>query len=319
MRIAPVLYLLALPAATVMLSADTNAQPRGARRTVRPAVRSGHTTPPPVRAPRSGHTSPSVSRPPSRERTPPPSSVDPRVCASKERLLSSDERRLEQDRANLAGVNAEMDQLRRRLEEMRTRSSQLTRRVADAKVKIERSRRAYQGECRGAENCSLYERSSDDLERRSRPVEEALNKVRTEINDARRSVSGLRRRIDPLRRGYSQQNCARLVAGQTAQSTIDRCSQLFSDWNRLQTELNPHNRHLPALRSRYQRLMAELDSAEQRALKYEDYLGRNCRRSSRLGKVRRYRGMRDKARGLNDALLSLIGEVKSLQAIRIHD
>ena len=64
--------------------------------------------------------------------------------------------------------------------------------------------------------------------------------------------------IEPLRREYQSKGCNRLVAGQTAQSTIDRCTAIFSDWNRLQADLNAQNSRLPHLRSRYQQLLAQM-------------------------------------------------------------
>lgn len=280
------------------LGADALAQPRAARRTVRP-------------------TAPTTRTPGPSTRVVPP--VDRRMCASRERVLSSEERRLGQEKADLAGVEAEIEQLRARLVEMRRRQLALTQRVAMVEVRLETKRQAYHKECQSTEDCGLYERLTDDLERSAAPIEQAISRVRSEIGDTRRSVGTLRRRIDPIRREYKQKACSRLVPGQTAQSTIDRCTDLFSQWNRLQGELNQHNRRLPAMNSRYQQQLAQLGETERRAAKYEEYLGRNCRRSSRLAKVRRYRGMRDRARGLKRDLEDLINEVKSLKAIRIHD
>ncbi len=260
----------------------------------------------------------------SRGRTPPPKKappvapkVDVAMCGSRQAVMENEQRRLDDRKANLAGIEAEIEQLTRRLDDLQRRRAQLSGQVAASKVHLEYKRATYGNECREAVNCGQYENFVSEMERQNKPAEQAMNRIRDEISQSRKDVSGLRRRIEPLRREYQSKSCNRLQPGRTSQSTIDRCTSIFSEWNRLQSDLNHHNNRLPILRSRYQQLAAQLKSTEQRAKGYEEYLSRNCKKSPKLGVVRRYRSVHSRASKLNDELNRLIDDVKSLRNIRI--
>ena len=98
--------------------------------------------------------------------------------------------------------------------------------------------------------------------------------MRSEISNRSSESAQLRREIDPLRHEYKKLSCNNLVPGSTAQSTIDRCAAIFSQWNRLQARVNQLNNHLAALKSRYQRLISQLQNIESRGKNYETYLSR---------------------------------------------
>jgi len=257
-------------------------------------------------------------------RRPPPRVEKPtrdmrQVCNGRRSILAQEERRRDQYLADLAGVDSEISQLKRQLTELSSRRSDVkrladtfTRRFADAE-------RAYKKDCGKNENCDQYDTLADDLDRQGKGIEGRLATVRTEIDKNRREITDLSRRIDPLRREYQRLACNNMVPGETAQSTIDRCSSIFSEGNRLQSDLNRHNRRLPALKTRYEQLLAELRNIENRARGYETYMVSNCKSSKKVATVRNYGqgGVRKRAENLGKELDSLINEVTRLRGVRI--
>lgn len=247
----------------------------------------------------------------------PPSATNPAMCAAKQSVVETEQRRLDERKATLAGIEAEIEQLTRRLEDLQARRAQLSGEVAASQVHLKYKREDIGAGCRDAVNCKQYEDFVSDMEQQNKPIEEQMGRIRTEISDSRRDVTNLRRRIEPLQREYKSKECNRMVAGQTSQSTIDRCSAIFSEWNQLQGDLNRLNSRLPILRSRYQQLAAKLRSTEERAKDYEEYLSRNCKRSGKLGIVRRFRNAQGQSGRMQEDLNRLIEEVRNLKSIEI--
>jgi chromosome segregation ATPase len=183
--------------------------------------------------------------------------------------------------------------------------------------RVDDASRQYKSNCEKSESCTEYEQKAAILERQADPVEKELDRVKQEISSGQSEVKALERQIDPLRREYQSKGCDQLVPGQTQQATIDRCSAIFSEWNRLQTELNRHSTRLPALKRRFEQLLARLASIESRANSYQTYMARHCTRSSHLVRLRGYGGTRQRAQTLGKQLDSLIGDVTRLRGIRI--
>ena len=91
---------------------------------------------------------------------------------------------------------------------------------------------------------------------KAQPLEAELNDLSRGIRESRVRIGQLRGDIRVLRDDYRRLRCDALVPGQTTQSTIDRCSDIFSDWNRTQQELDRYGRNLTSMRSRYRNIRA---------------------------------------------------------------
>lgn len=284
-----ILSVLALGAVT-SFSAAASAQPRASRRPLPPA------------------TAPSAA---------PPADASATMCMSRRAVIGNEQNKLEDQRAALAGVSAEIDALKRRIDELERQRVDLIGTVARSEVRLETKLAGYRTECEQSESCEQYEKMAADLESSTNPVEQALEGVKNEIAAGAREVGVLRGRIEPLRKEYASLKCNNMVPGETAQTTIDRCTAIFSEWNRLQADLNQQNNRLPILRSRYEQLAAQLKSTEQRAKGYEEYLTRNCKASQKIQVVRRYQGVHDRARALAHELDALAEQVTSLRGVRI--
>ena len=251
---------------------------------------------------------------------PPPKvvpAISPELCRSRKAVIQNEERRLEEQRATLAGVVSEIGELEARLRELQRKRSLLNDQIKRSNESVALKKKVYKGDCAQQENCSQYEGWVAELEKRAQPVEESLGRIQKEIATSRSEVSTLRRKIEPAKTEYQRHKCQNLVAGQTSQATIDRCSALFSDWNRLQGDLNRHNNRLTTLKRQYSQLETQLKNTESKASVYEKYLSANCKRSKKIKTVRRYSTVRDRAARLAAELDKLTAEVTTLRKLQI--
>ncbi|MEE8409573.1 MAG: hypothetical protein V3T05_08210 [Myxococcota bacterium] len=282
------------------------AQPRALRR------RRG---PPPKTAPPARGSS-AKPAPPARGKPAPDMG---KVCRARRSILTQEEQRGDRFQANLVGIDVEIVQLRRQLDELNRKRRDTKKLVDTYNIRIAKADKAYKKDCAKNTNCDQYDTLADSLDGQSQNVETQLGGVRIDIDRTRRDIDVLRGRIDPLRREYHNLRCNNMVPGETAQSTIDRCSSIFSEWNRLQSDLNRHNRALPILKSRYEQLLAELRTIESRARGYEDYMTRNCQSSSKVVVMHNHSqgSVRKRAESLGRELDKLIEDVTKLRGVRI--
>jgi chromosome segregation ATPase len=232
-------------------------------------------------------------------------------------VLTQEQRRLDESRAELAGIQSELAELKKRMAELARRRDATQRSVASREARVQKLRSTYKRECTANESCQQYEKLAGSLERQAADIEREVTAARAEISRSSTESAQLWREIEPLRREHAELQCNHLVAGSTAQSTIDRCAAIFSQWNRLQTRVNQLNNHLTPLRSHYQRLLSRLRQIEEHGRGYEDYLSRHCKSSPQLAKVRGFGAVRLRAEKLGRELDKLIDEAAKLRNIEI--
>jgi len=263
-----------------------------------------------------------------RPTTPPPKTLASRKklreqsesCNSRKAVLDQERQRFDHYNADLNSVNAEIIQLQRRLRELSSRSKHLKSQVSAQKSRVTRIERTYREECRETENCAQYERTAQSLERRERQLGSNLDQASDEIRSTRSDIGRLKRRLTPLQAQYRNRKCDRLVPGKTSQSTIDHCSTLFSEWNRLQSSLNRHNSRLSGLRAEHERIITELTSLDRRAKQINTYISRHCLGSQSTLKVldvKKRKGLRDRAHNLGRELDRLLDDISKLRKIEI--
>jgi chromosome segregation ATPase len=254
-----------------------------------------------------------ILRPPSK-----PSTTSPTVgCHFRKAVLQQEQERKEQASAQLAVLDAELTQLKKRTEELTRRKWDVQRDFEIASSRYVAADKDFQKQCSRDPQCDQYERMAGELATQSKPSSMALEDVRTQMVLAQGDVRDLNSKIEPLQRSYNAQGCGSLVAGQTEQSTIDACTLLFSEWNRLQIRLNQQNSQLAALKTRYEVLMAEVNSWDQRALSYQSYLNKHCKDNTQTAMLGEYRTTRERAQSLGRELDALIADVVRLRGVRI--
>jgi len=235
------------------------------------------------------------------------------ACLSRAAVLGQEQEKLDNYKAQSAGVTAEINQLQQRLRELRTRKSRTNRAVANQGRKVKNMQGAYNRQCKKHENCDRYEAQASSLERQSKPIEAALNQISADITDIRKTVSALQARIAPLRADYSQNKCGNLVPGQTTQAVINKCTNIFSQWNDLQSSVNYNNRRITSLKSSYRRYSNQLDSLNNRATSVSAYLAKNCLNSPKKAQMDRYQAVRVRAKKLGAELDDMIRQLSKLK------
>ncbi len=238
-------------------------------------------------------------------------------CNSMKSYLEQEKSRLEGMKANLAGVEAELVQLQRRIDDLNRQKSDLANKIKKWDHRVKTVTGQYQKDCSASESCTQYEGFATSLKTQADTVEKEIAVVRTDIGRSQAETNSLRAAIEPLRSEYTNLNCNNQVPGETAQSTIDRCYALFSEWNRLQARLNQQNMQLSNLKTRYEQLLAELRNIEARAKGYEGYMAANCSTSPKVAELRGYGGVRQRAETLGKELDQLIDDVTKLRGIQI--
>ena len=208
-----------------------------------------------------------------------------RMCENRERILETNRNRLNAYEGELAGVNAEIAQLQQRLRELNEERTRVQSTVRALTTRVARDESDYKDKCGVTDTCSRYETIVTRLDTDTKRLEDDAAGVRREISGTQNSVANLRRSIEPLRSEYRRLQCNNLIPGQTQQRTIDRCAQIFSEWNRRQAELNNYNQRIPNLRHRYETILSRLSAMDNRANSAEAYLKRNCRTSRQLRTV----------------------------------
>lgn len=284
--------------AGTMIAHDAGAQPKGIRRRMPPAP------------PGQSKESPAAKQ---EERKGP----DPRLCASRLSILNGERQRYDSQRAELASVDREIAELQRRLGDLSTRRRELQQQGDTAERRLSAADSLYKRECAVDEGCDTYVRQVGDLERQTAPLQSDMQRVGEDIAVSRRDVDQFSRQIEPLQREYAERRCNNMVAGQTEQSTIDRCMMIFSDWNRYQADLNRQTTRLSDLRARYEQYAAELKALETRAGGYRTYMERNCAANRETQVVRDYGRVQRNAEQLGRELDQLADTVTRLRGVRI--
>jgi chromosome segregation ATPase len=246
---------------------------------------------------------------------PPP---DPaRMCSGLRTVLESERSRYETLKSDVVGFESEMSQLQKRIDELRRQRADASRDLADAEARYKEREQRYGRECRASDDCSVYDARAEQLDQQTSGIEATLDTVRQEIRKNRDTISALERTIAPLQREYGDKACNAMVPGETEQSVIDRCMGIFSEWNRLQSELNRQNARVPDLRSRFEQLYSELKNLESRAAEYESYLSRSCSSSPQIARMRGFGDRRVRARSVGDDLDQLVGDLTKLRGVKI--
>lgn len=239
------------------------------------------------------------------------------LCESRQAILEREQRQLERFQADAAGIDAEMAELRRRLAELEREKAQTDRSVATLTGRINNLEQVIKSDCQDG-RCDQMYTSVTALDNRTSEIEKQMSQVGKDIATSRVETSKLERQIEPLRKEYASKSCNNLVPGSTSQTTINRCSTIFSEWNRLQMALNGQNRRLGDLRRLYQQLYNELNNVGQRAESYASFITTQCKDKGRKPhKMRNYATVRSNAQKMGRELDDLINTVARLRGIHI--
>lgn len=201
-------------------------------------------------------------------------------CQQKKQDIEQMEAQARQMGSEIAGIDTQIRDLQRQRANKVRERQQLQRRIRLDKTMMERS-------CRGLRECDRLGRRLENIKRRLQPLARRLDAIRQELDKRRAESNNLNREVERITTSYRQLNCDGLVAGQTAQSTIDRCSQLFSDWNNAQKRINLLDMAIRQMRVRYTKVMRRMRSLRAEIANLLSRLRTRCSHSSFIGELER--------------------------------
>lgn len=232
-------------------------------------------------------------------------------------ILEQAKDRLSFERSNVTSIDAEIAELEQRLTYLKRQKRKSEARKANQRIRVRNLQAAYDKDCKGGDTCKRKEKRVAALESRSAPLEAELSDLGRGIREGRVRVGKLKGEIRALRSDYSRYRCDNLVPGQTSQATIDRCSDIFSQWNSSQQELDRYGRSLSTMRTRYQRMKSRLDAIGSALDQAETYLARHCSNSPARATIRSRRTSLQRAAGLFKELEALSKDLDETRSITI--
>ncbi|RLB56447.1 MAG: hypothetical protein DRI34_09095 [Deltaproteobacteria bacterium] len=201
-------------------------------------------------------------------------------CQQKKRDIEQMEAQARQMGSDIAGLDSQIRDLQRRRADKMREKRRLERRIRLDKTMMERS-------CRGLRECEKLDRRVENLKRRLEPLARRLDAIRQELDKRRAESNDLDREIERITTSYRQLNCDGLVAGQTDQNTIDRCSQLFSRWNKLQKRINLLDIAIRQMHQRYTKVMRRMRSLRAEITRLLARMRTRCGHSSFITELER--------------------------------
>ena len=235
-------------------------------------------------------------------------------CSTLKGQIHKDKQRIRTIDTQLGTINRQLSEIERRRRQLEQRKAVLLRVRGETNSRLNMEQSRFQSSC-GI--CTSLNRRAANL---SAAINQTLDKIAAvaqRIRSISSEVHGLEVLLPQIRSEYQRLNCSYLIAGQTAQSTIDRCSNLFSRWNRIQAKINELRGTIRRLNRQYSMLMSRLESLENQLGNVYAGLQRSCTGNPGIANVRVLLKAGNKYRGLKTDLNNLGIRLKKAGGIRL--
>lgn len=217
----------------------------------------------------------------------------------------------------IANVNDQIRDLNQQIADLRRKrlSKQGHKTALARKIKAEES--SFKRMCSSLSQCEAYERKIDRLKARMAPMGEKLRKIREEIRQRSAEVARHYAAVDRIENSYSQLGCDNLVPGQTADSTIDRCTNLFKEWNELQTAINLFKKAVTTLQGRYQRIIRKMRAFSVDLARLTRKMRDVCSHSTRIADLDALEKEHDDYRNMKNEINDISSKAKKFRKLKI--
>ncbi|MBL6975914.1 MAG: hypothetical protein ISR64_09305 [Deltaproteobacteria bacterium] len=166
--------------------------------------------------------------------------------------------------------------------------------------------------------CAAIEKKVNILKAKLAPLSSKMQSVMQGIRKRTQEAGRLEKQVDRIETRYNRLRCDNLVAGQTAQSTIDECASLFSEWNRLQKQINTLQAGVDTLTSQYWKLMKQAKSKRIQLARLRDRMERNCASHPLVGELKALEKMHSDYDGLKMDLEQLGKKLKRFKRLKMR-
>ena len=238
-------------------------------------------------------------------------------CQNRKAEIQTMKDQVKQVDNEIANVNDQIRDLQRQMADLKRR--QLSKR--GEKTALERKIRAeeagYKRMCGALSHCEAYEQKIDRLKARMAPMGERLRRIREELRERSAELGRHNAAVDRIENSYAQLGCDNLVPGQAAESTIDRCTNLFKEWNDLQTAINSLKKSVAALQGRYQRVIRKMRAVSTDLHRLTKQMRDVCSHSARMADLEALEKEQEDYRHMNVELNDISSKVKKFRKLKI--
>lgn len=217
---------------------------------------------------------------------------------------------------NIRSVDRSLARLENQLRTLKRRKQALLQSRPSVQNRLGHDQSIFQQSCRGR-GCRKLQRRVAVLKTALNGVLDQLETIASEIRRIHSGVNVLNGNLSRIKNEYNRLNCNYLVAGQTAQSTIDRCGVLFSNWNRIQARANKLSRRIVYLRRNYAKLLRELGSMDSKLDNFYAKLQRHCSNSPEIANIQVLMNAGRKYNRIGNDLNAISRELQKAGIIRL--
>jgi chromosome segregation ATPase len=214
-------------------------------------------------------------------------------------------------------VNNQLMELQRQENELRQKQRLQTTQKIELQKKIRMETSERERLCSVILQCEKHERTADALKQRIAPQEDLLRRIRSDIQSRNVDSNRLSGEVDRISGKYQSLNCDNLVPGQTQQAIIDACSDLFSQWNKLQAEINQLDSSIGSLQSSYQKVMQDMQSTKAELDRLLADMHATCSHSSRVGELESIQREQGGYDSMKDDFARILSNVKRFREVRV--
>jgi chromosome segregation ATPase len=238
-------------------------------------------------------------------------------CENRKAEIQTMNDQIKQIDNEIANVNDQIRDLMQQMADLRRKRTSKQGHKTALQRKIRAEEASFKRMCSSLSQCDAYERTIDRLKARLAPMGERLRKIREEIRARGADLTRHNQAVDRIENSYAQLGCDNLVPGQTADSTIDRCTNLFKEWNDLLTDINTLKRSVAALQGRYQRVARKMRAFSVDLARLTKQMREACSHSTRIADLDALEKEQDDYRKMKDDLNDISSRVRKFRRLKI--
>jgi chromosome segregation ATPase len=238
-------------------------------------------------------------------------------CENRKAEIQTMKDQVKQIDNEMANVNDQIRDLMQQMADLRRQRTAKQGQKTGLERKIKAEEASFKRMCSSLSQCEAYERKIDRLKDRLAPVGDVLRKIREEIHARSEELARHNAAVDRIENSYSQLGCDNLVPGQTADSTIDRCTKLFKEWNELLATIEALKRSVAALQGRYQREIRKMRAFRAELAKLNKQMREACSHSARMADLDALEKEQEDYRKMQDELNDVSSRVRKFRRLKI--
>jgi chromosome segregation ATPase len=238
-------------------------------------------------------------------------------CENRKGEIQTMKNQVKQIDNEIVSVNDQIGDLMQQMTDLRRQRTAKRGEKAALQRKIRAEEAGFKRMCSALSRCEAYERKIDRLKTRMEPMAERLRKIHEEIRTRNTEVVRHNQAVDRIENSYAQLGCDNLVPGQTADSTIDRCTNLFKEWNDLQSDINNLKKSVARLQGRYQRVIRKMRAFGIDLARLTKKMREACSHSTRIADLDALEKEHDGYHKIKDELNDISSKVKKFRRLKI--